>query len=92
MITIHKYNLLQMSDAQDIKSYDEAQFLLLEKQNGLLTLWAKVNTDNLEAIYRMKIKGTGWDLKDIEESGGYKHLSSWQDGSFVWHAFITQFA
>lgn len=54
---------------------------------GVINVWAEVNPDEIVTReYRIEIRGTGHELGVIEYLE-MRHVSSFLDGSFVWHVY-----
>ena len=80
MKTIYKYTL----DSHDctLQLPKGAEFLTVQLQNGIPTLWALVNPMTVTEERHICIVGTGWDVED-----NMKYITTYMDGYFVWHVF-----
>jgi len=87
MKTIYKYPLrIQGHQILELPK-DQAQILHVGEQNGSITVWAIINTEQEEMeSHNVWIYGTGHDIEDAEK---LKHLGTVQmrDG-LVWHVFL----
>jgi hypothetical protein len=81
MKTIYKYQLT-LSD-NPISMIKGAEILTVKLQNGTPTLWALVDEDEyLQESRLIVIRGTGHTIED-----NAKHITTYMDDPFVWHAF-----
>ncbi len=79
-MNIYKYELGSMDT--EIQIHKNWKPLCIQFQNGIPTLWAKVDTEQEKIkaiIYQI---GTGWA---VDNSNIY--ISTIQDGPYVWHYF-----
>jgi hypothetical protein len=84
-LTIWKYALKPFGDTTlDIPAGPE--FLSVQFQNGVPTLWVLVDTRRPALPYTINRYGTGWDVPDA--TGLRKHISTVFEGQFVWHFFV----
>jgi len=77
---IYKY-ALQVIDVQTLQIPEGMEPLHVDMQDGILTLWAKVNTTAPITPYIIYVLGTGHPLPKVGEI----YLGTVFDGSFVWH-------
>ena len=82
-MTIHKYPL-KWEETQIIDVPPGAEPLALQAQNGVPTLWAKVNEDAILEPRTVRIFGTGAPMP--ADPGRY--LGTIQAGCFVFHFFM----
>lgn len=61
-----------------------AEFLTLQVQHGVPTLWWRVCPDEKRVKTRVTIVGTGHVFDSLDLG---RYLGTWQEGPFVWHAF-----
>jgi hypothetical protein len=81
MKTIYKYPLT-LSDSP-ITMPKGAEILTVKLQNDTPTLWALIDTYvGLEESRLIVIRGTGHTIED-----NAKHITTYMDDPFVWHAF-----
>jgi hypothetical protein len=83
MITIYKYQF-QIADKVIIEMPAQAQILSVQVQNGMPTLWAKVNTDRQKETRSFFVFGTSHELNPHFE---YEHVATIQIHNLVWHIF-----
>lgn len=84
MVTIYKYQF-DIADSVKIKMPLNAEILSVQVQNGIPTLWARVDTDNSIAIHTLLIFGTGHEIPiPFTEA---IHIGTIQLNGFVWHIF-----
>lgn len=62
----------------------DAQVLSIQVQNGIPTMWAKVETNNPKAIRTFLVFGTGREINPVFD---YVHIVTIQLDGFVWHVF-----
>lgn len=81
---IYKYPLAVVED-QNILMPAGAKVLHVAEQHGVLTLWARVNTDNPDEFHTILIRGTG----DVYPTYAH-HLGTvlLNDGYLVLHIFL----
>jgi hypothetical protein len=77
MKTVYKYTV-----TPSVEMPIGAQILDIQKQNGLITMWALVDPNASMEYRRFEVVGTGWSVGD-----GLRHIKTSQDGEFVWHVF-----
>lgn len=84
MTTIHKFNLA-ITDEQDISipGYVRVIHVGLDP-GGSPCVWAVVNNLMETSVVRIFIVGTGNPIPD----SAHRHLGSFLQGSFVWHALL----
>jgi hypothetical protein len=83
MRTVFKYPLQLISGAQTIKMPYEADVVFVDMQNGILTIWAEVDTEE-EVIDRgFEVFGTGHSIPDGRTFVGTAHSP---DG-YLWHVY-----
>ncbi len=91
MKTIHKFPLdskatkvFPIPHDFEINVPAGAEFLSIQLQDGVATIWAKVNTDHPLLPWRVFIFGTGMEMPD--DPG--KFLGTIQHGHLVWHYYL----
>ncbi len=84
MQTIYKYPL-KVADIQTIKMPADARLLSVGDQGGVLTLWARVDTEAELVPTTFAIYGTGNPIETPESDEVY--IGTTQMGPFVWHVF-----
>ncbi len=62
-----------------------AEILHIGVQDGVYCLWALVDTEVKNEIKRIRIIGTGHEVS--EDIGIINHITTIQDGQYVWHIF-----
>ncbi len=82
MQTIYKYPLI-LTGKQAITMPYEAQILDVQMQNGVLCMWAMVDTVAKMNEVTIRIYGTGRPI----ENPRLRYLATVQDGECVWHVF-----
>lgn len=86
MKTIHKYVLdPAVVQAQEVAMPNGAKLLSVQSQQGLLTLWALVDTSRPTVMRKMMVFGTGQAI-DLPP-GPMDYVGTAQLGSLVWHLF-----
>ncbi len=87
MKTIHKFRL-QTTPQQLVNMPDDAVILHVGYDpNGLLALWAFVDTDRNMFSRDIRIFGTGHEVEDGLEYLGTVNASTVNAGPFMWHVF-----
>lgn len=63
-----------------------AEVLMVKEQHGVICIWALVDPDKPDEVYRYRIIGTGHELK---EEPGQKYVGSFfmNKGYLVFHVF-----
>ncbi len=86
MSVIFKYPLVH-EGRQQIMIPENHRILDVQLQRGILCLWAEVDegSDRKEVI-EIHIVGTGQDMP----LGKCEHISTVQQGEYVWHIFRTE--
>ena len=83
MITIYKYQF-QIADKIEIEMPIHSDILAIQLQNGIPTMWAKVDT-SLQKVKRIFVVfGTGHEISSVFD---YRHIGTIQLNGFVWHIF-----
>jgi hypothetical protein len=82
MKTIYKYPLKNTLEPQKITIPACAEFRHFQEQDGVLTAWFEVNTEEMKLERTLLIVGTG---RSIPENGFY--LGTCQQGPFMWHLY-----
>jgi len=82
METIWKFPI-HLTDEQEVTMPKNAVVLAVQYQEGAITLWAKVDSDEADEHRRVSIRGTGGRLGS--EAGPY--IGTVQRGQYVWHVF-----
>lgn len=83
---IYKYELPLYSEFTTFNVPQGFHILSAQVQNGLICIWAEVDTtvDGVETV-RFRLVGTGW-LVDLE---GWTYIDTVQLGEFVWHIYYS---
>jgi len=82
MNVIWKYKLNWASDTL-IEMSPNADILAVQMQDGEITMWVQLNTDESTTHRKFKILPTGYEFEPFAG----KHLGTVQDRGFVWHAY-----
>lgn len=83
MITIHKYQF-QIAGSIEIEMPIHSDILSIQLQNGIPTMWAKVDT-SLQMVKRIFVVfGTGHEINSVFD---YRYIGTLQHEGFVWHIF-----
>ena len=77
---------LRLTAEQDIVGRMGIRPLSVQSQRGTLTMWAEVDPDAMEAVFRVKILGTGHQFS--EGSSLFDFVGTVQQDQFVWHVYI----
>lgn len=91
MRTIYKYPL-ELKDHQWVTMPAGAQILCVQTQKNIVTLWAVVDTSNVQIETTLiHIVGTGNPITDNEN---WQYIGTVQqlDNIFVWHVFKEKVA
>lgn len=85
MIKIYKYEFVVV-DEFSIEMPKDAKILTVQIQQETSCIWALVNIDNVQQKRYFEIKGTGWEIKDVEK---LNYIGTFQQASglFIWHLF-----
>lgn len=88
MKTIYKYPLANIT-RQVIIMPGPCGALTVQTQNGLPFIWVLVDTEKDDEEVTILTFGTGIEWR---ERKGYinKYVSTYQDGSYVWHIFTEE--
>lgn len=88
MNTIYKYNL-EITDRQYIHMPDKYKILSVQEQNGLLTMWAIVDTNQPTSGAQIHIIGTGNPIDEPDKLFEYwEFIDTVQSNNgLVWHVF-----
>lgn len=84
MRIIYKY-VLEVTDYQAIELPKGTKILDFQQQNGLICMWALVDTDKPKELRRFWIIGTGHPVPDGWDLSYY--LATVQVSGYVWHIF-----
>jgi hypothetical protein len=85
---VHKYVLDPYKTEQSIKFPFAGTVLLVERQHtGFLAIWVEVDADNPPPRLPSNFKIVGTGHQEIKPND--LHVTSWQDGMFVWHLYFT---
>lgn len=84
-LKIYKYPI-ELKDDQEVYLPEEAEILRIDDRFGVITIWALVDTDNPHEKRRIKIYGTGHDIKE-EDLGSLEFVNTIFQGTFVWHVY-----
>jgi len=81
---IYKYQL-KVTNVQSIEMPSDAEILTVQNQNDIVTLWAKIDSNNTIVAERtIVIIGTGHPFKNV--MGRFnKYIGTVMVGSLVWH-------
>lgn len=82
MMTIYKYPL-RIDDKQSVNMHEHAEILCVHMQASKITLWAKVDLDEIIVGKDIYIRGTGHDFTGEEK----RYIGTAFDGPFVWHVY-----
>jgi len=80
MRTIHKFPLFRIGQVNEVEMARDAIPRRVAMQDGVLCMWAEVDTDTPKKTRRFSVVGTG---RPIHENGSY--IGTCDDGPFVWH-------
>ena len=82
MKTIYKY---QIPLTPQIRLFlpEKAEILTVQIQNGIVTMWAIVDTNTLDAERMLAVYGTDYEIPDNHG----KYIATVQYGILVWHVF-----
>lgn len=84
MRTIWKFTF-KLNSVVEVQMPDRARVIHVGEQNGLLCLWAMVDTENQLTARRFRIFGTGHPLStDVKES---HFIGTVFQSIYVWHVF-----
>lgn len=86
-MNIYKYPLprIRPSEPFALAMPEGAEILCVQKQEGIPTVWAKIDEHAMKVrrVFRAQFTGQSWTF-DIEE----KYVGTWQDEEgLVWHLF-----
>lgn len=82
---VYKYQL-ELKSHQVIEMPKGSQILTFQEQNGILTLWAIVDTEEFKTEEReISIYATGYTIPDKCDVSNW--IGTVQVGSLVWHVF-----
>lgn len=86
MKTIFKYPV-QMSEDFTIHAPRGAQFFAVQVQGNEVQMWARVDPEQQEVLYRFGVHGTGHYLNDFTNNA--PHIGTFQlsGGQLVFHLF-----
>jgi hypothetical protein len=88
MNTIHKYPLpSKLGEVVTVEMPSHSEILDAQMQHGRVMLWAFVCTELPLAIRHFVVVGTGHDLSEHMAQGELRHISTMQEGPYVWHVF-----
>lgn len=83
MTTVWKYQLAGVG-YQAIQMPSGARAIAFREQNGVLALWAVVDSDRPPTTRRFLVTGTGSPIYGAYE---HKHIGTVEFGGFVFHLF-----
>lgn len=86
MKKIFKYTFLIVRDIQLVLPKN-AEILSVQLHDGEPCMWALVDPDAATETRYFKIHGTGHEVTAIEPYQQRIHISTFQDGEYVWHLF-----
>lgn len=82
--TIYKYQLSPFPGPQTILMPTDAKILHVDDQNGVICLWALIDTNTLAVTRWFQVVGTGYDAADLTDHiGTVMQL----EGALVLHVF-----
>ena len=84
-VRIFKYPLV-VTDDQTVGIPGGSRILSVDNQNGVLTLWAMVNTDRPVEPRHIRIVGTGHEIAD-KAAASLEFIGTVLMDPFVWHVF-----
>lgn len=82
MKTIYKYKIDRFDATTTIELPESAEVLHCAIQYGEYCIWVRLDTDAPRIKRSFTVVGTGWEIED-----DMNHISTIQDGAFVWHIF-----
>ena len=82
MRTIHKFNIVNSRDVQDIEMPKGAKICTVAHHFSSVFIWAIVDTDQELETRSFTIYGTG---RPIQE--GHEYIDSFKEEVYVWHLF-----
>lgn len=82
MKTIYKYPLV-ITDVQVVAMPSGAKVLSAMVQNGVLCLWAEIETESIEVAREVLIVGTGHPIRF-----DWPYVGSVIMSPFVWHVYL----
>ena len=88
MDTIYKYPI-KVTDLQTVQMPDLAQILCVQKQDGIICLWARCFSENELKPRSISVAGTG---NPIDGNYFHKYIGTVQDDPFIWHVFEIESA
>ena len=83
---VWKYPMAEIGSCRLSMPFD-AKVILVDYQNGQLTLWAEVVPSRGKEGRVFVIHGTGHDITNDDEI----HVHSWQNGQYVWHLYEEKY-
>lgn len=89
MNTIHKYPV-PMEGAFSLRLPKEAMILSFQCQNGVLCIWAMIETAFVEEDRRFRLIGTGYSIEGIPKDRSLYYIGTAQQSQtppLVWHLF-----
>lgn len=88
MKVIYKYPLrfLDRDNIQELELPAGAELLKVDVQNGVVTLWALVDTENRMRLEKFALRMTGEEL-DYSFDAEWEHLETVQMYPYVYHIF-----
>ena len=90
MKTIYKYKL-EITDFQNIQTFEGAKPLCVKLQNGEPFLWCLVETDAKQDVLTIRCAGTGHDLK-VKRYSDVEYIDTvlMCRDAFVFHFFVVK--
>ena len=89
MITIHKFNI-SSAGTTEVELSSAADIIHCGVQQGIICIWALVDTDFEKEKRTFKVFGTGWDIgKEWDENNEPEHVGTVQIGAYIWHVYET---
>ena len=89
MKTIHKYEV-PLESAFKLQMPKEAVPLSFQCQNGVLCIWALVETAHINEDRRFRLYGTGVPIVNMPKDGKLLYIGTTQQSqtpALVWHLF-----
>lgn len=86
MTVIHKYELKSGFNCTEIKIPDNRYILHVDYQDGILCMWAVVDTNSPLRSTKVYVYGTGQPINENLQS--LEYVGTVQESFCVWHVFI----
>jgi hypothetical protein len=83
MRTVHKFSVVRIGEPFEILTGKTFKPLTMQVQNGLLCVWAEVETSEEQNVkHQLVVVGTGHFVPPC-----FEWVATCQDGSRVWHLY-----